>query len=95
MPVVDVAKNELLLVATHNNTFPMVLSAPLGSNGCEVSVNQNQKSDYLHACRRILACAAAHGSVHAGGEAASLKKTNYQGDGRLTATADPAHSKRR
>ena len=44
VPVVDVAKNELLLVATHNNTFPMVLSAPLGSNGCEVSVNQNQKS---------------------------------------------------
>ena len=46
VPVVDVAKNELLLVATHNNTFPMVLSAPLGSNGCEVSVHQNQKSDY-------------------------------------------------
>lgn len=45
VPVVDVAKNELLLVATHNNTFPMVLSAPLGSNGCEVSVHQNQKSD--------------------------------------------------
>lgn len=52
VPVVDVAKNELLLVATHNNTFPMVLSAPLGSNGCEVSVNQNKKATTSTCSRR-------------------------------------------